>query len=350
MKKTLLLGALFTALFAVQTFAEGTVIKVDDSEVTFEEGTEPYIDNGTTFVPLRGVFEKMGYNVVWDGDNQQAILTGNNGSEVIVVPNGSSVVKANGTEVDMGVSTRNINGRLMLPLRAVTEVTGGSTDWDAETKTIDIKTKAKLEQEAADREREAQDEINRANSEREEEERQKAEEKQALEEARAAAKAAEDAAEAERNYDYTAYPTKVLEIADTLDAKLDEGYKVAVRSYVNNADVIVPYSDRIQEYITNTDEELKDATIKDEQKKIQDAFNKYYEIAKTAANYIKSASTASYSGESLRQSTTKGDRSLGSMNAYRKFQQDYEKNERDLDAAKAELKAVCDAYTASLNK
>ncbi len=348
MKKALLLGTLLAAVFAVQAYASGLTIKVDDKEVDFEEGTEPYNDDGTTFVPLRGVFEKMGYNVVWDADNRQAILTANKSGDVIVVTDGSSVVKSNGTEVDMGVSTKNINDRLMLPLRAVTEVTGGSTDWDAETKTIDIKTKSKIAEEAAKKEKEERDAASKAKSEQEAEKKQQAEEKKALEDARAAAKAAEEAVEADKNYDYTAYPTKLLEIADTLDAKLDEGYKVAVRSYVNNSNVIVPYSDRIQEYITDTDTELKETTIKDEQKNVQTAFNNYYELAKKAAGYIKSASTASYSGENLKQSTKKGDRSLGSMNAYRKFQQDYEKNQRDLNDAKEALKTACETYIASL--
>jgi hypothetical protein len=206
-----------------------------------------------------------------------------------------------------------------------------------------------LDKEAAERERQAKTEADNAAKEQEQADKEKAAEKKAIEEARAAAKAAEDAAEAERNFDYTAYPSLVMEIADSLDSKLSEAYAVAVRSYVNNSGIIEPYSDRIIEYIETEDEVLADTTVKDEQAKVEAAFEKYYKLAKTASSYIKSASSATYSGESLSQSSKKGDRSLASsMNAYRKFQQNYENNEREMAAAKAELKAACEAYLAKL--
>jgi len=66
-----LCSALLAAPLATQ--ASDITVIVDGQPVFFED-VQPSIVDGRTMVPLRGVFETMGYVVNWDNDTSTAIL------------------------------------------------------------------------------------------------------------------------------------------------------------------------------------------------------------------------------------------------------------------------------------
>lgn len=134
MKKNLfaVLAAAMTAVSCVNAFADGVSVSVNDNIID----AQAVIVDSRTLVPVRGVFEELGYMVDWDADTKTATLSG---KKTVVIQSGSTVFTVDGEEVTPEVPQQIIEGRFMLPLRAVGEAIGADVDWDAETKTVIIK-------------------------------------------------------------------------------------------------------------------------------------------------------------------------------------------------------------------
>lgn len=94
------------------------------------------IADGRTMVPVRGVFEKIGYSVDWNSDTKTATLT--KGSNTVEMTDGNTYFTCNGTQITPDIPQQIIDGRFMLPLRAVGEAINADVDWDNETKTAAI--------------------------------------------------------------------------------------------------------------------------------------------------------------------------------------------------------------------
>ncbi len=133
MKKLIALLAVLvmstTAVFA----ADGVNVTVNDVPVD----VQGIIIDGRTMVPVRGVFEEMGYLVEWDGETKTAVLS--RGSKSVTVQADSPTMLVNGEDtVELEVPAQIVDGRMMLPLRAVSEAVNAEVEWDAETKTAKI--------------------------------------------------------------------------------------------------------------------------------------------------------------------------------------------------------------------
>ena len=122
-------AALLLAIPFFTTYSVNTItVTVDGQVITFPD-QEPVIIGNRTLVPVRGVFEEMGYEVYWDSYNRIARLT--NEYKTIIIPADMSHFIVNGDIHTAEVPQRLINNRLMLPLRAVAEAVGATADWDA---------------------------------------------------------------------------------------------------------------------------------------------------------------------------------------------------------------------------
>lgn len=97
---------------------------------------EGVIVEGRTMVPVRGVFENIGYTVNWNAETKTATLT--KGSTTVEMTNGNTYFIYNGIQITPDVPQQIIDGRFMLPLRAVGEALNATVDWNAETKTASI--------------------------------------------------------------------------------------------------------------------------------------------------------------------------------------------------------------------
>jgi hypothetical protein len=114
----------------------GTSVIVLADEETFY-GQAPVIIDGRTLVPIRSVFEELGFDAVWDEGLQQVTLT--RGYNTVVITIGSDTFTVNGVSFPLEVSARIINGRTMLPLRAVVESAGYGVRWNAAARMINIR-------------------------------------------------------------------------------------------------------------------------------------------------------------------------------------------------------------------
>jgi uncharacterized protein YkwD len=118
-------------LFAIMmmAFVPTASVSIDGVNVVFED-QQPLIVDGRTLVPVRGVFEVLGFDVShdWVGGVIQVTLT--RAAYTVVITTGSDTFTTNGVWHSLEVPAQNIGGRTMLPLRAVLESVGYEVGWD----------------------------------------------------------------------------------------------------------------------------------------------------------------------------------------------------------------------------
>jgi len=96
------------------------------------------IINGRTMVPLRAIFEAMGATVEWNDGTRTATAT--KGDTVVVLTIGSASPTVNGTVVPLDQPGVIVNASTLAPLRFVGEAFGGTVVWSDATRTASITT------------------------------------------------------------------------------------------------------------------------------------------------------------------------------------------------------------------
>jgi len=109
-------------------------VTVDGAALQFD--VSPQIIDGRTMVPLRVVFEALDAEVNWLSDTQTITATRNHVTVAMQV--GHAVISVNGYDVELEVAPLIINGRTLVPFRAVAESFGVDVDWDDITQTVII--------------------------------------------------------------------------------------------------------------------------------------------------------------------------------------------------------------------
>lgn len=94
----------------------------------------PLIVDGRTLVPLRAIFEGLGASVDWDGATRTVMSTLDDTTVVMTVD--SAVMYKNDQAVTLDVPAKIVNGRTMVPVRAVGEAFGADVRWDGATRTV----------------------------------------------------------------------------------------------------------------------------------------------------------------------------------------------------------------------
>lgn len=134
-RKIALFLTLVMSMGAVPAFADsGVKVNVNGEEVVFADA-QPVIINSRTMIPLRGVFEKLGYKVEWWSVKKTANLIG---EETVSVTANSNIFYVDGEEEYSDVPAQIINNRMYLPLRAIGEAADMDVKWDSATKTAYI--------------------------------------------------------------------------------------------------------------------------------------------------------------------------------------------------------------------
>ena len=118
--------------------AQGNVsVNLNGNLLAFS-GVQPQLVDGRVLVPVRGVFESMGFDVSWDNSSKTTTLK----KEGLTITSqvDMNYMTVNGTQKPLDVKAQIINGNLMLPLRAISEATGAQVNWDSSTSTVSINT------------------------------------------------------------------------------------------------------------------------------------------------------------------------------------------------------------------
>ena len=141
MKKIISLLLIFTFIFSLSAFAQeepqSITVILDGEKLDFD--VEPIIEDGRTLVPMRVIFEELGAEVDWDNDTFTAIGVKDDVTVKISIDN--SVMLKNDEKVILDVPARLINGRTLVPARAVSEALGATVEWNHDTWTVEITSK-----------------------------------------------------------------------------------------------------------------------------------------------------------------------------------------------------------------
>ncbi len=144
-----------TLLLSTSIFASGIKVIVDDDMINFAKyGSEPFIDDGVTMLPLRSVFEEFDGNLDTSKYSTDKIIkfvdydSEDNKVDTIIIDQANNKVTYdvfNEKENKRIASTSDIkiinkDGRIYLPIRTISEIFGYDVRWDGNTKTIIIDT------------------------------------------------------------------------------------------------------------------------------------------------------------------------------------------------------------------
>ncbi|ULL19323.1 hypothetical protein DVH26_35830 [Paenibacillus sp. H1-7] len=112
-----------------------TVI-VNGQAAVFEQ--PPFIENGTTLVPFRPIFERIGLTVQWDESAQT--IQGKNHKTTITLRVGQREALVNEKPVELDAAPAISDGVTFVPLRFVGESLEGDVEWNEPTRTIRLGT------------------------------------------------------------------------------------------------------------------------------------------------------------------------------------------------------------------
>ena len=121
-------------------YADRIDVYYNDEIVNFD--VEPIIENGRTLVPLRAIFETMGCAVYYFEEDGKQIVSAGRANDGLLLTIGENKMYFNGKEIALDVPAKIINGRTLVPLRAISEAFACEVFWDGDTKTINIDSPA----------------------------------------------------------------------------------------------------------------------------------------------------------------------------------------------------------------
>lgn len=126
-------------MLAVAPAAASTIrIELDGLEVATSADAVPRIINGRTLVPLRALAQALGGEVDYDDVSRTAIIS-YEGSTVLF-PLDIQVMHINNQVIALDVAAQAVNGRAFLPARYLAQALGASVDWDEQTQTVIVRT------------------------------------------------------------------------------------------------------------------------------------------------------------------------------------------------------------------
>ncbi len=111
----------------IRVILNGKQLDFDVSPVNIE---------GYTLVPARRIFEELGLALEWDEKTET--LTGNKEGISIMLKRGYNAAYINGIKTDLKIPAQIINGRMIVPIRLISECFGAQVGWDQENSTITI--------------------------------------------------------------------------------------------------------------------------------------------------------------------------------------------------------------------
>ena len=112
--------------------AQDITVVVNGQQVGFDQ--PPVERSGRVFVPLRGVFERLGASVVYDN----GVINATGDGRTISLKIGSNVAIVDGAQEMIDVAPFLVGDRTLVPLRFVSQALGANVDWDNTSSTVTI--------------------------------------------------------------------------------------------------------------------------------------------------------------------------------------------------------------------
>jgi len=107
----------------------GYKVLVEGSLLDFTkyDNVQPTMVNGRVLVPIRAISEALGADVKWDSAAKTVIIT--QGAKVIKLTVNSNYAYIDGAKTTLDVSAKIINGRTLVPIRFVGTAFGEQVGW-----------------------------------------------------------------------------------------------------------------------------------------------------------------------------------------------------------------------------
>ena len=118
----------------IPAMAEETPVTVMVDGEYVKFDVQPTIIEGRTLVPVRAIFEALGAEVDWNGDTRTAVSS--KGDTKVSVQIDNSVMKVNDADVVLDVPAQLIDNRTLVPVRAISEAYDCYVDWNGDKRTV----------------------------------------------------------------------------------------------------------------------------------------------------------------------------------------------------------------------
>lgn len=137
-KKIISLILSFLIIFSVSAVyaSDNITVEVDGSEINFD--VPPQIINERTMVPMRAIFERLGATVEWDAGTQSIHAV--KGSDTVNMQIGSADMLVNDAIKVLDSVPVIIDGRTLVPARAIAEAFNCRVEWYDWSSTVAIFT------------------------------------------------------------------------------------------------------------------------------------------------------------------------------------------------------------------
>lgn len=136
MKKFILGLTLAFTLMLGTTILEAQTIPIYFNSTPITLKQNPVIQNGATLVPLRGVFETLGFDVKWDASTNTISMNKDDLNMSLQIGNTNAIV--NGENKKLAIAPKIVNGNTMVPLRFISEAAGYDVNWNSDAKYITV--------------------------------------------------------------------------------------------------------------------------------------------------------------------------------------------------------------------
>ena len=137
MKKVIGFFLSFIYITTIPVYAAGDIsVYLNGEMMTFPQ--PPVIRDDRTLVPFRAIFEALGMDVEWDGEERR--VTATNDETEITLLIGETEMTVNNETIVLDTPPVIINDYTLVPLRAVSEAAGAKVNWDGGERTVTITT------------------------------------------------------------------------------------------------------------------------------------------------------------------------------------------------------------------
>lgn len=128
-------------LTAILLTVSASAVNLYIDTAKIETDVPPAVVNGRTLVPVRAIFESLGATVTWDQETKTA--TGTRDDVTVIITINDTTAYVNGEAKTLDVPAQLINNRTMVPARFISEAMGCDVTWDQATQTAAVANETK---------------------------------------------------------------------------------------------------------------------------------------------------------------------------------------------------------------
>jgi len=119
----------------VSAFSAGEITLAVNGK-KLEPAAAPFMDNGTTMVPVAVILRELGYEVDWLPDG--GIVNATNAFRMVTIVIGKANIIVDGEIIPISHAPFVLNGTTFVPVRAVCEMLGCTVDWNGDYRVVNV--------------------------------------------------------------------------------------------------------------------------------------------------------------------------------------------------------------------